>query len=376
MATEATGARVAVVGAGSWGTTLAIVASRAGRDVTLHARNPETAAAIEVSRRNERYVPGAVLPDAIWVTSDLAAACHGAALILLVVPSQTVRDNARALAPLVGNAIVVSAVKGLERGSLKRMSEVFAEELGPNAAVRVCVLSGPNLAPEVAAGKPAAAVLAGSNPEAMERARDLLMGAQFRCYTNDDVIGVEMGGALKNVIALGAGIADGLEAGDNAKAAFITRGIAEIARLGVAAGANPLTFAGLTGLGDLVATCASPLSRNRRVGQELAKGRTLAEIKASMSQVAEGIFTTEAARQLGRQVGVELPITEQMYSVLFEGKSPIAAIAELMRREAKDELVGLGAISPAAGSHHSPWLPVRSLVSGEPGDAVLPPPLR
>ena len=245
MATEAAGARVAVVGAGSWGTTLAIVASRAGHDVTLHARNPDTAAALEVSRRNERYVPGAILPDAIRATADLALACRGAALILLVVPSQTVRDNARALAPLVGDAIVVSAVKGLERGSLKRMSEVLGEELGPTAA-RVCVLSGPNLAPEVAAGKPAAAVLAGSEPEAMERARDLLMGAQFRCYTNDDVVGVEMGGALKNVIALGAGIADGLAAGDNAKAAFITRGIAEIARLGVAVGAKPLTFAGLT----------------------------------------------------------------------------------------------------------------------------------
>jgi len=191
-----------------------------------------------------------------------------------------------------------------------------------------------------------------SNREAAELARDLLMGPQFRCYTNDDVVGVEMGGALKNVIAIGAGLADGLAAGDNAKAAFLTRGIAEIARLGVAVGARPLTFAGLTGLGDLIATCASPLSRNRRVGQELAKGRSLAEIRATMTQVAEGVFTTEAARELGRRAGVELPITEQVYEIMFGGKPPLRALADLMRRDAKDELEGLRAIPyPPAPQH-------------------------
>ena len=335
---------VAVVGAGSWGTALAVVAARAGRGVALHVRDPETAAAIGAARRNEWYLPGIDLPDAVRVTADLNDACRRADLILLSVPSQAMRQTVRGLRPLVGEAIVVSVAKGLERGSLKRMTEVVREELGSGVEGQVCALSGPNLAVEVAAGLPAATVLAGP-AAAAARARDLLMNDRFRCYTNDDVVGVEMGGALKNIVAIGVGIADGLGAGDNAKAAFMTRGIAEIARLGVAAGANPLTFAGLAGLGDLVATCASPLSRNRRVGQELAAGRSLAEIQTGMTQVAEGIFTTEAASELGRRSGVELPITEQMRAVLFEGKSPLDAIADMMRRDARDELAGLWAIT-------------------------------
>ncbi len=335
--------RVAVVGSGAWGTTLAIVAARAGNDVTLYVRDPHQAAAMAGAGCNDRFLPGALFPPRLRVTSELGDACRDTALILLVVPSQTMRANARALTPFVGGAVIVSAAKGLERGTLKRMTEVAREEL--DAAGRggrpVCALSGPNLAVEVAAGKPATTVLAGTDLAAAELARDLLMEPQFRCYTNEDVVGVEMGGALKNIIALGAGIGDGLGAGDNAKAAFLTRGIAEVARLGISAGADPLTFAGLAGLGDLVATCASPLSRNRFVGQELAKGRSLAEIQAGMTQVAEGIPTAEAARALGQREGVELPITEQMHAVLFEGKSPIAAIADLMRREAKHELAGL-----------------------------------
>ena len=333
-------ARIAIIGSGSWGTTLALVAARAGRDVALYVRDPAAATVLAQTRRNARYLPDVPLPETVRITADLSEACAGAAVILLVVPSQTMRKNARVVAPLVEDAIVVSAAKGLERGSLKRMTQVIHEELGPGAGPRVCALSGPNLAAEVAAGKPATTVIAGA-PAAAERARDLLMSPQFRCYTNEDVAGVEMGGALKNVIAIGAGIADGLEAGDNAKAAFITRGIAEIARLGIAAGANPLTFAGLAGLGDLIATCASPLSRNRHVGAELAKGRSLGEIQAGLTQVAEGIFTTEAACELGRRSGIELPITEQMRAVLFEGKLPLAAIADLMRREAKHELAGM-----------------------------------
>jgi len=332
--------RVAVIGSGNWGTALAVVAARAGRDVALYVRDPARAAVCAVSRRNQRAFPDVVLPESILVTADLAEASADAALVLLVVPSHTMRENARMLAPMVGDAVVVSAAKGLERGSLKRMTEVVADELGGND--RVCALSGPNLAREVALGQPATTVLAGRDIGAAERARDLLMGSQFRCYTNEDVVGVEMGGALKNIIAIGAGIADGLAAGDNAKAAFMTRGIAEMARLGIAVGAHPLTFAGLAGLGDLVATCASPLSRNRFVGEELAKGRRLAEIRAEMAQVAEGVFTTEAARELGRREGIELPITEQMYAVLFEEKSPLAAIADLMRRDAKHEREGMG----------------------------------
>ncbi len=334
-------ARIAVVGSGAWGTTLALVATRAGHEVSLYVRNADEAHTIRRTRRNERYLPQTELPAAINVTADLAAACRDATLILLVVPSQTVRQNARALAPLVGNAVVVSAAKGLERESLKRMSEVVEEELGKAAVAGVCALSGPNLAREIAAGKPATSVVASRDLAAAERARDLLMSPQFRCYTNEDVIGVEMGGALKNIIAIGAGMGDGLGAGDNAKAAFLTRGIAEVARLGIAVGADPLTFAGLAGLGDLVATCASPFSRNHRVGEELVKGRPLAEIEAGLGQVAEGIATTAAAYALGRREGVELPIVEQMHAVLFEGKHPLGAVAALMQREAKHELEGI-----------------------------------
>jgi glycerol-3-phosphate dehydrogenase (NAD(P)+) len=329
--------QVTVIGAGSWGTTLSLVATRAGNATTLYVREPRRAAELERSRQNARYLPGVELPPTIAISSDLAAACAGATMILLALPSQAMRDGARKLAPYVGEAVIVSAAKGLERGSLRRMTEVIGDELGFAAQDRICALSGPNLAVEIARGLPAASVVAGPEPAAT-LARDLLLGSQFRCYTSADVVGVEMGGALKNIIAIGAGMADGLNAGDNAKAGFMTRGVAEIGRLGIAVGANPLTFAGLAGLGDLVATCTSPLSRNYRLGRELAKGRPLAEILEELGQVAEGVFATETAIELGRRHGVELPITEQLYDILFAGKSAIAAIGDLMRRDAKDEL--------------------------------------
>lgn len=329
--------RVAVIGAGAWGTGLATVAVQAGNDASLFVRRPDAAAEIAETRRNERYLPGAILPSDVHVTSDLGEACRGAELILLVIPSQTMRETARAIAPFVGDAVVVSAAKGLDRTTLERMTEVAARELPAEAASRICALSGPNLAAEIVAGKPATTVVAGRDLAAAERARDLLMTPLFRVYTNEDVIGVEIAGALKNIMGIGAGIADGLQAGDNAKAAFITRGLAEMARLGVALGAQPLTFAGLAGLGDLIATCASPLSRNRYVGQELAKGRSLDDIRAGMTNVAEGIFTTEAAVALAKRAGVELPIAEQIHAVLFEGRPVAAAIEDLMQRDAKDE---------------------------------------
>jgi glycerol-3-phosphate dehydrogenase (NAD(P)+) len=286
---------------------------------------------------NQRYLPDLPLPREIVITSDLAAACAGAAVIILVVPSHSMRETARQVAPYAGQALIVSAAKGLERGTLRRMTEVVGEQLGADARHRICALSGPNLAVEIARGKPAASVVAGAEPAA-SRARDLLISTQFRCYTSSDVVGVEMGGALKNIIAIGAGMADGLEAGDNAKAAFMTRGIAEIGRLGLAVGANPLTFAGLAGLGDLVATCASPLSRNYRLGRELAAGRQLPDILERLGQVAEGVFATETATELGRRHGVELPITDQLHAILFSGKPALAAIRDLMRRDATDEL--------------------------------------
>lgn len=330
--------KVAVVGSGAWGTTLALLALRAGQAASLYVRSRASASELSTTRRNDGHLPGVPLPVELEISADLAAVCRDAAVVLVVVPSHAMRENTRSLATVLEAGVVVSAAKGLEPGSLKRMSEVVAEEL-PAAAV--CALSGPNLAREIAAGKPATTVIASKDLGVAEVVQDLLMSDRFRCYTNEDVVGVEMGGALKNIIAIGAGMADGMGVGDNAKAAFLTRGIAEIARLGVAAGANPLTFSGLTGLGDLVATCASPLSRNHFVGAELAKGRSLDEILGGMNQVAEGVGTTAAAKELAQRLSVEMPITEQMFRVLFEGKSAQAAIAALMEREAKHELDGL-----------------------------------
>ena len=335
-------ARICIVGSGSWGTTLALVAHTAGHHVSLVTRDTATADVMQATRRHPRVLPGIVLPSAIEVTANLAGACGDATAIIVAVPSQAMREMARRLAPLADEAIIVSAAKGLELGSLQRMTEVLREELPGHLSDRICALSGPNLAREVATGLPATTVVASTNLTAAGRVRDLLMTPRFRGYTNADVIGVEMAGALKNVIAIGAGIGDGLGSGDNAKAAFMTRGIAEIARMGIAAGADPLTFAGLAGLGDLVATCASPMSRNRHVGTELAKGRSLAEIQAGMTEVAEGIFTVRAAQELGRRLGVDLPITNQLAAVLFDNKSPLVAIEELMNREAKHESADLG----------------------------------
>jgi glycerol-3-phosphate dehydrogenase (NAD(P)+) len=258
------------------------------------------------------------------------------------VPAQRMRENVlRVRGYLQEGTIVVSAAKGLEIETTLRMTEVLKEELPPRFHSRLAVLSGPNLAREIIAGLPATTVVASENDEAACFVQSLITTPQFRVYTHSDVIGVELAGALKNIIALGAGISDGLGYGDNAKAAFMTRGLAEIARLGVAAGANLLTFAGLAGIGDLVTTCASSHSRNHYVGEQLAQGRSLAEIQASMRMVAEGVPTTIAALQLARRYTIEMPITEQMYQVLFEGKDPRRAVIDLMTRDVKGELDGL-----------------------------------
>ncbi len=251
------------------------------------------------------------------------------------------RGNLRTLrSHLDPDTLVLSAVKGLERDTGKRMSEVVREEL-PGLRRPLCVLSGPNLSREIAQGLPAATIVASEDLAVAETLREALMSPLFRVYTNEDVAGVELAGALKNIIAIGAGMCDGLGYGDNAKAGFITRGLAEIARLGVAAGAQPLTFLGLAGVGDLMATCYSPLSRNHRVGIELAKGRTLDDVLSSLGQVAEGVTTTVAARELARRYGVEMPITEMTYKVLFEGLDPRRAVAELMLRAPRHELHGV-----------------------------------
>ena len=340
--------RVTVVGTGTWGTTLSILAARNGFATVLLARDTQEAAMLSDAGENQRFLPGHRFPDRLRVTADAEQALDGCDMLLMVVPSQTMRDNIRALKPFLrGNPIVVSGAKGLELGTLMRMTEILAEELGDEWRDRLAALSGPNIAREIVAGKPATTVVCSTNPAVATRAQELLSGGRFRVYTNPDLIGVELGGALKNIIAVAAGMADGMEAGDLAKAALITRGLVEIGRLGMAAGASIFTFAGLAGLGDLIATCASPLSRNRTFGQELARGKSTAEVSAMMhGQVAEGVTTTAAARQLASRYGVEMPITEQLYGILFENKSPLEGLQALLTREPTDEFLSLG-VSPS-----------------------------
>jgi len=261
------------------------------------------------------------------------------------VPSQTMRTNIRALKPHLREqqTIIVSAAKGLELSNLLRMTEVLADELGADWKSRLAALSGPNLAKEIVAGRPATTVIAAEDSEVAKYAQELLTGGRFRVYTNPDVVGVELAGALKNIIAVAAGMADGMDAGDSSKAALITRGLVEIARLGTAAGASLFTFAGLAGLGDMIATCASPLSRNRFLGQELARGNTMEELKATMGgQIAEGVTTTVAARALAARYDIEMPITEQLYQILFEKKSPMDGLSALLTRDPTDEFLSLG----------------------------------
>lgn len=342
-------ARITIIGTGTWGTTLAIVLARRGLPTTLWARTEGEAQRLQRDGENQVYLPGVPFPPSLRLLSSLEEALEGCRLLLVVVPAQRVRENARRLRPYLGpNTIIGSAAKGLEVGTAQRMSEVLAEELGPAWAAQICVLSGPSLAQEIAQGLPASIVAASQDEAIAQEVQAHLMMPTLRVYTHTDVVGVELGGALKNIISLGAGIADGLGYGDNAKAAFMTRGLTEITRLGVAMGANPLTFSGLAGLGDLVATCASRLSRNRFVGEQLGRGRTLAEVQAGMVSVAEGVPTTAAARQLAQRYGVEMPITEQMYQVLFAGKPPREAVAELMGRAGKHELEGITLKLPAS----------------------------
>ncbi len=334
---------IAIVGAGQWGTAMAQALAAAGRDVALWVREPARAEEISSTRENARYLPGTRLHDAIRVSGDLATVLRGAEICVLTVPTAGLRDVATACLPhLDSTAAVVSAAKGFESGTAKRMSEVLCEVLGPGSESRVAAISGPNIAPEIAGGLPAATVVASADPGTAARVRDSLTGPQLRVYSNDDLAGVEYGGALKNVVAIAAGIADGVGAGDNGKAALITRGLAEMARLGVRAGARPLTFAGLTGLGDCVVTCMSPLSRNRRLGEAIGRGRTLEEVQRGTHMIAEGVNTARVAALLAERHGVEMPIVTEVCAVLFAGKPILDALATLMARGARDELREFG----------------------------------
>jgi glycerol-3-phosphate dehydrogenase (NAD(P)+) len=330
--------RLAIIGGGSWGTALSIVLAPRFSEIKLWVHSPPLAAQICATRENTEYLPGFKLPGNVAVSHDFGRTLDGAELVLGVTPSNHVREVFTDMLPLLlPSMIFVSATKGLENGSLLRMSEVIREVVGVRFHPRVTVLSGPTFAREIAGGEPAAVVISSEDRDAASRIQTAFSGPSFRLYTNADPVGVEVGAALKNVIAIGAGICHGLGLGSNTIAALITRGLAEISRLAVAMGGQPKTLSGLAGLGDLVLTCNGNLSRNRRVGLELARGRPIKEILESTHMVAEGVQTTNAAVDLSRKCGIEMPITQQMYEVLRLGKSPRDGIRDLMERSLKEE---------------------------------------
>jgi glycerol-3-phosphate dehydrogenase (NAD(P)+) len=332
--------KVAIIGTTSWGKTLGVVFARKGLEVKLWARTSHEAAAVRKEGPSPTS-PKVTFPKNLSVTISMREALSKADAVLMVVPSQSMRRNMKLVHDHLNESIlIVSASKGLETGTNLRMSQVIAAEIDPRWQSNICVLSGPNLSKEVLDGLPAASVVAAADEAVARRAQKLLVSPNFSLYTNTDVIGVELGGALKNIIALGAGMVDGLGYGDNAKAAFITRGLTEMAALGLALGASPLTLSGLAGLGDVIATCASALSRNHYVGVELAKGRALDDITTKMTGVAEGVSTTVAAWHLAQQLKLEMPITEKVYKVLYEGVHPDQVIAELLGGKGRHELAG------------------------------------
>ncbi|GAA2514167.1 NAD(P)H-dependent glycerol-3-phosphate dehydrogenase [Pilimelia columellifera] len=329
--------KAAVLGAGSWGTTVAKILADAGSDVVVWARRDSVAANISQRHVNPDYIGQARLPARVSATTDAAAAISGAELVFLAVPSQTLRGNLAGWTPhLASGATMVSLMKGIELGTSKRMSEVIIETAGV-AVDRVAVVSGPNLAGEILAEQPTATVVACADMDRATEVQNALTTPYFRPYTNDDVVGCELGGAVKNVIALAYGVATAMGLGDNLKATLITRGLAETARLGQALGADPLTFAGLAGLGDLVGTCSSPLSRNRTFGEHLGRGETLEEAQKATRQTAEGVKSCLAIRDLAHAHGVEVPITEQVERVCHEGLDPRQALRTLMSRDTKAE---------------------------------------
>jgi glycerol-3-phosphate dehydrogenase (NAD(P)+) len=327
--------KIAIIGAGGWGTALALVAAKNGHRVTLWARRKELIESLRKTRENADYLPDVKIPETIALTSDLGEAMEGAEVAALVVPSHGTREVCSQLKPFTRQKpVIVSNTKGIEITTGMRMSEVVADTLGD---VPFAVMSGPSHAEEVSRGMPTALVVASASQDAAALVIRGFMSERFRVYSSDDVVGVEMGGALKNVIALAAGASDGIGFGDSAKAALVTRGLAEMTRIGVAMGAKRETFAGLSGVGDVIVTCFSKHSRNRRVGERLGRGESLDSILKSMVMVAEGVKTTRAAFSLARKLGVSAPITTAVYAALYEGKSPQGMVKELMSRGAKAE---------------------------------------
>ena len=324
---------IAIIGAGGWGTALSVLLHGKGHRVRLWAYVPAHVTEMQAKHENVHFLPGVPLPPDLEISNDMARVVQGAELVVMAVPSHTMRDTCRKLPPLA--APVLSVSKGIENETGKRMTEIIAEML-PHEPV--AALSGPSHAEEVARGTPTAVVVSSLHPELAGLVQRAFMTDRFRIYTGDDLVGVELGGALKNVIAIAAGITDGLGLGDNAKAALVTRGQAEMSRLGMALGARQETFFGLSGMGDLMVTCFSKWSRNRGVGERLGRGETLDQILASMEMVAEGVRTANSAVSLSQKTGIEVPITREVVAVLYQGKSPRQAMQDLMMRGAKPEL--------------------------------------
>ena len=330
--------QIAVLGAGSWGTALAVLLAEAGHAVTLWARREEAAERIRRERHNPSYLPDVAIPEDVRVTADLEASVEGADLWLVATPSQSVREVARRVAPLARrDLVVVSVAKGIENGTLLTTTQVLADVLEAVPRGRIGVLYGPSHAEEVAEGKPTTVVAAAPDPDVAAAIQATFMAPSLRVYVNEDVIGVEIAGSAKNVLAIAAGISDGVGYGDNTKAAIVTRGIAEIKRLGLAMGAEAATFSGLAGIGDLVVTCMSRHSRNRALGEAIGRGTSLAEAEGELRMVAEGVRTTASVHALAERHGVEMPITAAVHAVLFEGQRPEEAVDALMGREAKHE---------------------------------------
>lgn len=330
--------KIGVIGAGAWGTALALLLADKGHEVTLWMYEKDLAEEMARTRENRVYLPGFTLPPAIKITSSMETAARDKALILSVVPSHTVRTVAKQLTPFLSpNTIIVSASKGIEIDTLMPLSEVFKDVLPKEFQTRLCFLSGPSFAKEVAQKMPTAVSLASYDPDAGKKAQEIFSSAFFRVYTNPDVLGVELAGSLKNVVAIAAGVLEGLGYGYNTMAALITRGLAEMARLGIAMGGSIQTFSGLAGMGDLVLTCTGGLSRNRTLGMRLGRGEKLKDIMSGLKTVAEGVKTAKAARDLAEKYNVEMPIVDEVYQLLYEGKDPKAAVKDLMSRELKGE---------------------------------------
>jgi glycerol-3-phosphate dehydrogenase (NAD(P)+) len=328
---------ITILGDGGWGTTLALLLHKKGHNVCLWGIFPDYVKLLQKRRLNSNFLKGIRIPKEIYITSEIKKALSFSRVFILAVPSQYLRSVLKKI-KIAGleKYLFLSVVKGIENKTLMRMSEVIADELG---TVNLAVLSGPNIAQEIAKAKPAVSVVASQNKNTAEFFQDLLICEKFRVYTSDDIIGVELGGSLKNIIALACGISDGMNLGTNAKAALLTRGLVEISRLGIAMGAKKETFFGTSGLGDLVTTCTSSYSRNRFVGEEIAKGKNISEIKRKMKMVAEGITTTKAAYVLAKRYNVEMPITKEIYQVLYKNKSPQSALKDLMLRRKKAETI-------------------------------------